>query len=129
MVLTLLFVGGISWRALAEDKDKPKRADIRGTISSLTSANEDAKKKGILGSILVEGVKEATTTYDKASIKVTTKTSISRKTQKGEKPYRFDDLKKGAKVQVDFIGPVAESYPVQATAKSIVVLEVPKEKQ
>jgi hypothetical protein len=33
----------------------------------------------------------------------------------------FDDLTEGTSVQVWFTGPVAESYPVQATASSIVV--------
>ena len=33
----------------------------------------------------------------------------------------FDDLTEGTAVQVWFDGPVAESYPVQATAGSIVI--------
>jgi beta-N-acetylhexosaminidase len=112
--------------ALADDKDRPEKADIRGKVSRITPANDDVKKRGFVGNVLVEGVKEETTNYDKAAILVTTKTTITKKTDKEKKACKFEDIKKGAKVQVDFTGPVAESYPVQATAKSIVILEDPK---
>jgi beta-N-acetylhexosaminidase len=102
------------------------KADIRGMVTNVSAANEEAKKKGTLGSILVEGAKEKDTTFDKASIRVTDKTKIEKLVGKERKPAKFDDLKKGAKVQALFTGPVAESYPVQAMAKEILILEEAK---
>jgi beta-N-acetylhexosaminidase len=99
---------------------KPGKADVRGQVSSVTAAPGG---KDILGRILVEGKKEADTTHDKASVSVTKATKIERVVKGELKPAQFTDLKKGMKVQADFTGPVAESYPVQARAKSILILE------
>lgn len=107
----------------AEEKDKRKKASIRGEIKVVKEANEDAKKKGVLGSLRVEGAKEDTTDYDKAVISITKDTKISKVMGKEFMPAKFEDLKKGCKVRANFKGPVAESYPVQATAGDIVILE------
>lgn len=119
--LTLALVIGLVPAAAQDNK-----ADVRGMVTNVSAANEEAKKKGILGSILVEGAKEKDTSYDKASIRVTDKTKIEKLVGKERKPAKFDDLKKGAKVQALFTGPVAESYPVQAAAKEILILEEAK---
>src|SRR5262245_41483966 len=108
------------------NEKKPEKADIRGLITRVAEANKEARQKGNLGTILVEGYKEPTTQYDKASVRVTDKTRITLRFGPEKKNWGFEDLKKGRKVQIIFIGPVAESYPVQATAKEIVVLEEAK---
>ena len=46
---------------------------------------------------------------------------------KDRKDAKIDDLKEGCKVEATFTGPVMESYPVQATAKEVVILELPKD--
>jgi beta-N-acetylhexosaminidase len=117
----VLVVAGVG-RVAAEDPGKDK-VDVRGTVSRVAASDDEAKKAGRLGSILVEGVKDATTAYDKASVKVTDKTKIEKLVGKERKAAKFEDLKKGSKVQALFTGPVAESYPVQATAKEILILE------
>jgi beta-N-acetylhexosaminidase len=99
------------------------KADIRGTVTSATAANEEQKKAGLLGSLRIEGKKEATTQYDKAVVRVTAKTKIERVKGKGRVAAAFAELKKGTKVQAVFTGPVAESDPVQAAAKEILILE------
>ena len=38
------------------------------------------------------------------------------------KPASFDDIKPGTKSEIQFQGPVGESFPVQATAGKIVIL-------
>jgi hypothetical protein len=38
------------------------------------------------------------------------------------KAASFDDLKPNVKLEIQFQGPVAESFPVQATAGKIVIL-------
>jgi hypothetical protein len=108
------------------DKDDPEKADIRGAITKVNASDDDVKKKGILGTLLVEGTKERTTNYDKASVKISNKTKILKQDGKERKEAKFEDLKKGCKVQIDFTGPVAESYPVQATAGTVIILEEPK---
>jgi beta-N-acetylhexosaminidase len=89
----------------------------------VTPANDEARARGRLGSILVEGVKDETTNHDRAFVHVTDKTRIEKR---DGKPAKFEDLKKGARVQALFTGPVAKSYPVQATAKEILILEEAK---
>jgi len=59
-------------------------------------------------------------------VKVTDKTKIEKTDGKERKEATFEDLKKGARVEATFTGPVADSYPVQATAKAILILEEAK---
>jgi hypothetical protein len=109
------------------DKDDPEKADIRGLIANVSPSDDDVKKKGFLGRLRVEGAKEKTTNYDKATVLITNKTKILKQDGKERKEAKFEDLKKGCKVQIDFTGaPVAQSYPVQATAETVVILEEPK---
>ena len=100
------------------DTQNTKQADIHGTILKLTKNGAGE----ILGSILVEGEK-GSKPYDQASIKVTQKTKISEKSVGKIVNSNFDALQENLRVEVRFIGPVAESYPVQATADEITVLK------
>lgn len=59
--------------------------------------------------------------HQAASVKVTGETEIVH--EKSRKRLYFADLKKGMLVKVWFQGPVAESWPVQATAGKIEVAE------
>jgi beta-N-acetylhexosaminidase len=104
----------------------PAKIDIRGSITKMTPASDEAKKKGLVAVLMVEGEKSKDTGYDKASVKVMDKTAIKKMVGKDRKDAKFEDLKVGAKVTATFTGPVLESYPVQATAKEIVILEEAK---
>src|SRR4051812_36891840 len=73
------------------------KADVRGTVATVTAAKPNSA--GILGTLLVEGKKEATTSHDKAMVRITFKTKIEKLVGKERKAATFDDLKKGAKVQ------------------------------
>lgn len=95
-----------------------KKIDILGTVMSVTK-NQSGD---IIGTISVEGEK-GSRPYDKASIKVTQKTKIKEKTADQVVNTKFDSLKEKQRVEVSFIGPVAESYPVQATAEEITILK------
>ena len=112
--------------ALAAAQNAADKADIRGRVTNQTAAGEEARKKGVLGTVLIEGAKEKDTGFDKASVRVTDKTKIEKLDGKERKPAKFEDLKKGARVQAVFTGPVAESYPVQATAGAVLILEEAK---
>ena len=97
------------------------KADCRGTIMKVTDLK---KKAGVLGTILVDGrPNEKNVEYNVAVVKITDKTKIEKLVGKERKPAKFEDLKKGAKVQARFTGPVAESYPVQAAAKEVLILD------
>jgi endonuclease/exonuclease/phosphatase family metal-dependent hydrolase len=95
-------------------------ADIRGKITSLNRAN--AERERVVGTLLIEGVKESDTNVDRASVSVTKETRIVDRRGKERGTATFDDLKTGQKVEVRFLGPVMQSYPVQATASEIVIL-------
>lgn len=90
---------------------------IRGTITTLTVTMDRA-------SALVEAEGEPLYSYDKATVGITSDTKLLRAT--GEGAYEritLADLAVGQQVDVWFEGPVAESYPVQATAGTLVVLK------
>src|SRR5947209_1463100 len=107
--------------AVAQDKEKEK-VSIRGMPASVSPADEEAKKSGVLGTILMEGRKDKDTEYDKAMVKVTKATKIFHQVGKDLKPASFDDLKPGTRLEIQFQGPVGESFPVTATAGKIVIL-------
>ncbi|KAF0209449.1 MAG: DUF3221 domain-containing protein [Actinomycetota bacterium] len=89
---------------------------IRGTITSLTPGD------GNLGAIMVEGTAGAGTSYDKASVNVTGTTKVLLRGADGYGRLTYAELKVGDAVEVWFTGAVAESYPVQATGGTIVVV-------
>ena len=97
--------------------------DIRGKITNIHRANTDGGNDKLLGSVMIEGVKEADTEFDKASVRITNETRIFDQRGKERKQASFDALKTGQKVEARFTGPVMESYPVQATAGEIVILK------
>ncbi|MHB1342133.1 MAG: DUF3221 domain-containing protein [Coriobacteriia bacterium] len=84
----------------------------------ITSMNAGADG---LGSVLVES-DDPDTTFDKASVSVTDKTTLLRETDNGYVEAVFAELAEGTRVDVWITGPVAESYPVQASADAMVVL-------
>ncbi len=95
-----------------------EQPDIRGTITAI-----DPSQGEILGTLRIEGSIAEGTEYDKAVVSVTEETEIVRRGPEGEVQATFDDLQVGQWVEATFVGPVAESYPVQATAGRIVILE------
>lgn len=108
-------------------KPAPPKADVRGKIETVTLYA--GKTTGTVGTIRVEGAKEKDTQHDKAMVRIQGKSTRIYKWVDGKKKEaKLEDLKKGAKVQVQFGGPVAESYPVQGTAKEVLILETAKDR-
>ena len=90
---------------------------IRGTITTITPAAGG-------GSILVETPQgEPTFDYDKAMVRITDDTDILRLNGSTYEEAAFADLEQGQWVDVWFAGAVAESYPVQGTAKTVLIRE------
>ena len=78
---------------------KEEKVSIRGMPASVSPADEDGKKAGILGTILMEGRKDKDTEYDKAMVKVTKATKIFQQVGRDLKLATFDDLKPGVKLE------------------------------
>lgn len=95
---------------------REEKIDIRGEITSVVISDDNK-----VVSILVEGELEEDTSYDKASISIDESTSIY--LVAGKDKISVEELKEGMKVEAIFTGPVRESYPVQATAKIIRIIE------
>jgi hypothetical protein len=91
--------------------------DITGNISDVQPGASSA-----LGSIRIEGDKIAGNSYDKAVVRITSETRIWEQTTDGYRLATIADLQLGAMVTAAFTGPVAESYPVQATAAEVTLL-------
>ncbi len=107
-----------------DSKGQPDtKMDIRGKITTRSEVGEQARKRGIVASVLVEGVLEKDTGFDRAHVKITERTRILKSDGEALHPVTFEALKTGQRVEARFIGPVAESYPVQAMAGEIVILE------
>lgn len=103
---------------------KPPKADIRGTITNISLS--PVRNKGPIAAMLVEGGKEADTQHDKARVRLMKTTRFYRWVDGKKKEIKLEDLKKGARVQAVFTGPVAESYPVQAVASEVLLLADPR---
>ena len=121
LTLAALVAASLAWLA-GQGKAQPAKLDIRGAITKATPASEEQKSKGMLGTIRVEGPKALNSNSDKALIRVTDKTKLEKRVDGQWKPAVFDDLKVGAKVEATFVGPVMESYPVQATGGTIQIV-------
>ena len=99
------------------------QVDIRGNITSIHRADTQSQEKSIMGSILIEGAIEEDTQFDKASVTITEETRIFEQEGQERHQVTFDALQVGQRVEARFTGPVMESYPVQATAREIVILK------
>lgn len=83
--------------------------DIRGTLKQLTSGTDG-------GTLLIEREAASTTGVERASVRLTSQTLLIR--PDGQR-MSFRELAAGQTVEAWFQGPVAESDPVQATARAI----------
>jgi len=126
LVITAFLLAGCLVAESAPQAASPAKTHIRGSVTNVTASNDQAKQKGQLAVLMIEGAMTKDTMYDKASVKVTAQTVIKKMVGKDRKDAKLEDLKVGAKVEAMFVGPVAESYPVQATAGEILILEAAK---
>ncbi len=85
---------------------------VRGSITSISGAV-----------VLVEEDPADESGSPKGAFTVTGETDILQRQGGEQVPASFDDLRVGQLVEAEYAGPVAESYPSQGTAGSIVILE------
>ena len=96
----------------------PVQFNIQGTVLSVTTDPATG-----LGSLLVKGKPIGQSGVDYASLRVTKDTVIVRQSGDVTVTVSLAVLAVGQTVKVALVGPVAESYPVQGTAGTIVILE------
>jgi hypothetical protein len=96
------------------EKQNPQ---IHGTIESVFRQNE------MISGIYVVGKIEANTEFDKAYVSINKDTKIYIKDQSGYHTSGIAQLAEGKTVAILFTGPIADSYPVQATAMEIAIEE------
>jgi major membrane immunogen (membrane-anchored lipoprotein) len=95
--------------------DEGDAIGMRGEVTSITTGERTV--------ILVEGKVEEDTTHDKASVTIKPETKIVKVGEDGtDTAAKPEDIKLFDNVEVVFDGPVAESYPVQGSAKLIRIL-------
>jgi len=117
-------------------------ANIRGTITVL-QAGLDSMPRGGSGSpdgsiscppdcgtsgppvqgVLIEETPGSTGGDEKSYVTVLKSARLIRQTASGAEPVAFADLKVGQRVDAWFTGPVRLSYPTQAEARVIVILD------
>lgn len=90
-------------------------AGITGSITSV-ERNTDANGSPVVQILVEGGDQPAGAVSDKASVTVTSETDIF---GMDDEPATMDSLQQGMQVEVWFDGAVAESYPVQGTAKAV----------
>lgn len=86
-------------------------ASIEGRVTEVTRSGER------IGTIRVEERPAEASGSAKASVRIGQRTTIVR----GREPADFNALRVGQWVRVWFTGPVAESYPVQATGSAVAI--------
>lgn len=96
----------------------PPKADIRGKVESIM----ELKGRAVIGSLRIVGVKEKDTQYDQAVVRILGTTKFYRWKDGKTVNAQLADIKAGDAVQAVFTGPVAESFPVQATASEVILL-------
>lgn len=87
---------------------------MRGEILTLS-------RTGNVAGIYVEGEELNDSSVTAASVTITKDTTLL---NENGKSIKFDDLEEGTSVEIEFEGEIAESYPVQGTAKTIRVVTV-----
>jgi beta-N-acetylhexosaminidase len=118
LVLVVGITTAIALGACSTGSDIPVGPpSISGRITTVTAAPGG-------GSLLVEAPGAEAPAYDAASVWVTPETKLFRQGADGAtERIAFGDFEPGQRVDVWFEGPVAESYPVQASASTVLLTE------
>jgi hypothetical protein len=98
---------------------------IRGYVTSVSASAGGSSSTASAGTILVEASNGAAgASLDKASLTVAGGVPVLRVTRGGTvEAASFADLRVGTKVEAWVDGPVRESYPVQADASCVAIVE------
>ncbi|GAB4544858.1 MAG: hypothetical protein Fur0020_14080 [Thermodesulfovibrionia bacterium] len=107
-----------------KDSNSNSKTDMNGRIINIIPL--DIIKEGAIGMIVVEGEGRG---FDKASIKITKDTKVFTDDGRHKRPTNFSELMIGQDVEVSFVGPVFQSYPVQAEAREVIIIKKTKKQR
>ena len=100
------------------------RADLVGRVTRVAAYDLTDDEQTSVGGMDVKGDPAGGGAYDAAAVTITKDTAFFRRVDGELQPTRVDlPQLEGATVEVWFTGPVAESYPVQATAGAVAILD------
>ncbi len=121
-MLALCVAIGAAVLVLAACGEQPSAPSGTPSITGIVKTADAGSEGSAVGSFLVvQGSGE----YDTAQVSVTADTVWYRTNGRVIEPVKAPtaDALRGKRVRVRFTGPVAESYPVQATAAWVIVTE------
>jgi hypothetical protein len=120
LVACLMTLGALAAACGDGGDERPAAPTGDPSITGVVASTADVSNGDIVGSFLID---KGSGDYDKASVTVTVKTGWFRRSGDGfaaiDRPTGQELA--GKTVEVQFTGPVAESYPVQATAGWVIV--------
>jgi hypothetical protein len=96
---------------------------IQGKILQVTPAPKEVQKTGKKGVILMQSKAGSAYGFDQASIGIMDKTKLFRDKNKVRVEAAFGDLREGQEIQVFISQPLIMSYPVQADADTLIILD------
>ena len=96
--------------------------ELRGAVTQVHRLTESQRDGSIVGAIEVAGSQEDGTSFPDASVTITEDTLFFQQVDQAQQPATFDDVAAGQRVQVQFAGPVQETYPIRGTASDVVIL-------
>lgn len=118
LALGMLLVTSFALGGCSAPQPPAETPSIIGVVTEVTAA-EDGE-----GTLLVEAPEVSESGYDVAWVRVTTDTRVLEAAPDGAYvSVGTGDIEQGLTVRVWFTGPVAESYPVQAVAGTIVITQ------
>lgn len=92
--------------------------DMTGKIVGVCSADNNSTDGN---SVLVQGLVTSGNQQANVTVRITNDTQISVKNGNQRNTIAFGDLKSGQSVDIQFKGPILQSYPPQASGSQIVV--------
>jgi len=119
MVLSIVaLLAGCAESPAAEGPDAVDgEPDLIGKVTDVQPSQEAGRP----GHILVESPGDKTA--DKYVVAVMEETLILQQEEENQRQVSFEALEAGQQVQLWFTGPVMESYPAQARARQIVIMD------
>jgi peptidyl-prolyl cis-trans isomerase C len=96
---------------------------IIGRIAAICRPDPGLQGQERIWKIMVEENGEDKTSYGRAAVTVSSNTGIFLQQGKNETPAALELLDVGQWVEIELAGPVAASYPVQAEARKVLILE------
>ncbi|MGE5228215.1 MAG: DUF3221 domain-containing protein [Deltaproteobacteria bacterium] len=123
VVLGAAVVGGCGGATAAQPASPSPSAPPSG-VADITGVVRDLTPGGDAGTavLLVVADPDVDSAVERAAVRVTTQSIVWAAAGADKVELTADDLAEGQRVAVWFTGPVAESYPVQATAGAVEIV-------